>query len=348
MRKKKKIIIISIILVFILVIIPFGASIYTYNEYFGIRYETFEPYTFSLEDFPELKRDKYEFTSNKGQKLVGYNYYHTNDNIKGIVVFSHGFGGGGHNSYMDFANYLSKNGYYVFAFDNTGNDESEGKAVNGLAQGVIDLDYAISFIEKQEQFEKLPIMLLGHSWGGYCIANELNYHPEVKAIVSLVGFNKSSDLVQAYGEKNISKAMNVFMPYINIYEKFKFGDYATNTAMDGFEKTSSKVMVVQSKDDDIIDPKYGYDKYYEKYKDSPRFKFVLYEDKGHNSLYYSEDADEYMKKFHADMKEHFANTESTKEEKKQYINENLDRNVYTNLLDENLLNEIIEFYDSSL
>lgn len=60
------------------------------------------------------KREKYEFTSNKGQKLVGYNYY-VDKNVKGIVIFAHGFGGGGHNSYMDCANYFAKNGYYVFA-----------------------------------------------------------------------------------------------------------------------------------------------------------------------------------------------------------------------------------------
>ena len=61
---------------------------------------------------------------------------------------AHGLGGGGHNSYMDCANYFARHGYYVFAYDATGNDESEGEGVGGLPQGVIDLDYAISFVEQ--------------------------------------------------------------------------------------------------------------------------------------------------------------------------------------------------------
>lgn len=350
MSKKKKIIISSIIifLILILVIIPFGVSIYLYNQYFGIRYETYEPLSLSLDDFPELKRDKYEFNSNKGQKLVGYNYYYTKNNIKGIIIFSHGFGGGGHNSYMDCANYFTKNGYYVFAFDNTGNDESEGKSVNGLPQGVIDLDYAISFVERQEEFEDLPIMLFGHSWGGYSVTSVLNYHTEIKSVVSLAGFNKSSDLIKSQGEELVGNIVNVLMPYINIYEKLKFGDYASNTSMSGFEKTNANIMIIHSEDDDVVQKKYGYDIYYEKYNNSQRFTFISYENKGHNQLYFSDSAIDYMNKFNDGFKEYLDGSEVTAESKEKYINEYLDRNIWINPLDEDLFSKIIEFYNSSI
>lgn len=54
-----------------------------YNQFFCVRYETDECFLFSLSDFPELKRNRYEFISNKGQKLVGYHYYSSKDNIIG-------------------------------------------------------------------------------------------------------------------------------------------------------------------------------------------------------------------------------------------------------------------------
>ncbi len=349
MRKKKKILIVSIIifLILILLVIPFGISIYLYNQYFGRRYEKYEPLSYNLEDFPELKRNKYEFSSNKGQKLVGYNYY-TSDNVKGIIVISHGFGGGGHSSAMDCANYFTKNGYYVFAFDNTGNDESEGKSVNGLPQGVIDLDYAISFIEKQKEFENLPILLFGHSWGGYSVTNVLNNHPEIKSVVSLAGFNKSSDLIKSQGEQLFGNIVNVLMPYINIYEKIKFGDYASNTSMSGFEKTNAKIMIVHSEDDKEVQKKYGYDIYYKKYHNLSRFTFISYKNKGHNQLYYSDEAIKYINKFNDDFKEYFKGSKITAENKEKYINEYLDRNIWINLLDEDLFAKIIEFYDSSI
>ncbi len=351
MSKKKVIIILSIIIIFliiVLLVVPFSVSIYLYNQYFGIRYEKYEPLSYNLDDFPELKRNKFEFSSNKGQKLIGYNYYYTKNNIKGIIIFSHGLGGGGHNSYIDCANYFAQNGYYVFAFDNTGNDESEGKSVNGLPQGVIDLDYAISFIEKKAEFENLPIMLFGHSWGGYSVTNVLNYHPEIKGVVSLAGFNKSSDLIKSQGEQLVGPIVNILMPYINIYEKIKFGDYASNTSMKGFEKTNAKAMIVHSEDDAQVQKKYGYDIYYEKYQDSSRFTFISYKDKGHNQLYYSDEAIKYMNNFNNDFKEYIGDSEVTPDKKEKFINDNLDRTIWTNLLDEELFTKIIEFYDSSL
>jgi hypothetical protein len=62
---------------------------------------------------------------------------------------------------MDCANYFAQNGYYVFAYDATGTDESEGNGVGGLPQGVIDLDYAISFVEESKEIPDLPIVLFG-------------------------------------------------------------------------------------------------------------------------------------------------------------------------------------------
>ena len=62
-----------------------------------------------VDDFNGLQCTKYEFVSNKGQKLTGY-LYTTEERPHGIVVMAHGFGGGGHNSYMDCANYFAHHG----------------------------------------------------------------------------------------------------------------------------------------------------------------------------------------------------------------------------------------------
>ena len=121
---------------------------------------------------------------------------------------AHGFGGGGHNSYIDCANYFAHHGYWVFAYDATGNDESEGEGVGGLPQGVIDLDYAITFVEGSGNFPNLPIVLFGHSWGGYIVCSVLSYHPEVKAVIACSGFNSSSNMFEAEGK---NRQETVFM-----------------------------------------------------------------------------------------------------------------------------------------
>jgi len=51
---------------------------------------------------------------------------------------------------MNAADYFARNGYYVFAYDATAMDKSEGEGLGGIPQGVIDLDSAISFVERMD------------------------------------------------------------------------------------------------------------------------------------------------------------------------------------------------------
>jgi dipeptidyl aminopeptidase/acylaminoacyl peptidase len=210
--------------------------------------------------------------------------YSSGSDQKAIIVFAHGYGAGGHNSYMPSINYFAQNGYYVFAYDATGNDESGGKGIGGVPQGVIDLDYAISFVEDSGNFPDLPIGLFGHSWGGYSVSNVLTYHQEVEAVIECSGPNSSSDLVEGGGTKTIGPVVKILMPVIKVYERAKYGDYATNSALIGFASTDAEIMVVHSSDDNIVPIEYGYDIYYDAFNDDPRFTFIRLEGKGHNQF----------------------------------------------------------------
>ena len=283
-KSKKKILIIVFSVIIALILAgDWALSVKIYNENFDQRFESDEPFMQYVDDFDGLQRTKYEFVSNKGQKLTGY-MYTTEEKPHGIIVMAHGFGGGGHNSYMDCANYFAHHGYCVFAYDATGNDESEGDGVGGLPQGVIDLDYAITFVEESGNFPDLPIALFGHSWGGYSVCSVLTYHPEVKAVIACSGFNSSSSLFEAEGKKQAGDGIYLMLPFVKLYERMKYGGYASNTAMDGFSESDAAVMILHSSDDEVVPIEYGYDIYYEKYKDDSRFSFIRFEDKGHNYL----------------------------------------------------------------
>ena len=280
-KKSAKPILIILICLVVLAAAWIGISLGLYGIYFGRRFETNAFNMNHVENFEGLERTRYEFTSDKGQTIVGY-MYSSSESHKGIIILAHGYGAGGHNSYMPSINYFAQNGYYVFAYDATGNDESGGKGIGGVPQGVIDLNYAINFVENSGDFPDLPIGLFGHSWGGYSVSNVLTYHPEIEAVIECSGPNSSSDLVEGGGTKVIGPVVKVLMPVIKIYERTKYGGYATNSALDGFASTEAEIMVVHSSDDNIVPIEYGYDIYYEVYKDDPRFTFVRLEGKGHN------------------------------------------------------------------
>ncbi len=353
--KKKKILIFILCIVIVLVIAgDWALSVTIYNENFNKRFESYEPLMLHVDDFDGLQRTQYEFSSDQGQKLTGY-MYSVGENQRGIIVLAHGFGGGGHNSYMNCADYFARHGYYVFAYDATGNDESEGEGVGGLPQGVIDLDYAISFIEESGNFPELPIGLFGHSWGGYCVCSVLTYHPEVKAVIECSGFNSSSDMFEAEGKKQAGNGIYLMMPFVKLYERIQYGGYASHTALDGFSAATAAVMIVHSADDDVVPTEYGYDQYYEKYKEDPRFQFVRLEDAGHSYVYndttyvdeFNEEFDKWLETLDYD---YYAveNKDRFSADKTDYINNNLDRDKWCNMLNNELFQDFLHFYDEHL
>ena len=355
-KSKKKIILVILLCMIVLIIIGWWAfCVKMYNDNFNVRGDSYEPLMLRAEDFDGLNCTEYTFPSNKGQNLAGY-LYSTGDEQHGIVVIAHGFGGG-HNSYMDVAEFFAQNGYYVFAYDATGCDKSEGEGVGGVPQGVIDLDYAISFVEESNEIPNLPIVLFGHSWGGYCVSSVLTYHPEIKAVIECSGFNRSSDMFESGGKSQAGDVIYTMTPFIRIHELFKYGRYASNTAMDGFDLTDAAVMIVHSADDDVIGIEYGYDMYYEKYQNDPRFTFIRFEDRGHNEIF-NDPENTYKDEFNAEFDTWLEtldydynaedNIERFKEDKAEYITENLDHVRWSTRLDEELSTRFLDFYNEAI
>lgn len=338
------------ILIFIVVsilIILFITPIIIYKQMFDKRFDT-PLCQVNLNEIFEVKKDKYEFTSNKNQKLIGYNYYYTKK-PKGIIIFSHGLGGG-HKSNLPIINYLAKNNYYIFAYDATACDESEGKIFGGVNQSVIDLENAINFVKNEADFKNLPIFLFGHSMGGYATMSVLNKPIDVKGVVSVSGFNKLTDMIQSTIGEDIGILSNMMIPPIMLYETLKFKDYATFTSEKGIKNSKTKLFIIHSEDDELVNKKLSYDVYknlYEtEYKNTDKIKFKLFKDKGHNYIFYK-------KEVFDDIKEFYRNEYKKYEENKNYINnfyENdfIKNSVWFNGIDNNFLDEILDFYNNIL
>ncbi len=256
MRKRKKrtkvLIAVCAAVVVLAILLPLGLSMYIYQANFGLRFEISPEHMQKVEDFPGLERTRYTFPSNRGQTLVGYEYSKGDQAPRGLIVMAHGFGGGGHNSYMDVADRFASHGYAVFAYDATGNDESEGDAVGGMPQGVMDLDYALRFVKENGEFRNLPILLFGHSWGAYSAGSVLNLHPDVKAAVLGAGFNRSLDMIEEEGRRQAGAGIDLVLPFAGLIERVKFGEYAGLTCLDGFAATDGGIMVIHSADDAMV------------------------------------------------------------------------------------------------
>ncbi len=348
---KNRIKVIVISLISVLLAIPFLllpiSAILVYECSFGInRYETASWMSHSAEDFEGLSVERVDFDSD-GIRLAGYKYSKECDVTLGVVIIAHGLGGGGHNTYMPFIDVFTSNGYLCFAYDACGNDNSDGNSVEGLPRGIVDLDSAINYVGEQEEYKELPIALFGHSWGGYSVGNVLSLHPEVSAAVIIAGFNESEDLLFYEGERFAGKGAGILLPYMELYERIKFGGkYSDITAVEGMQNSNAGIMVVHSKDDGNVPVEYGYDLFYKEFCDSERFSFVLYEDRGHNYLFYSDDSTDYRDELNAAYKSYIEDggREYNGENKEAFMNEYLDKKRCFEP-DPELMESIINMFD---
>ena len=297
--KKKKIIIIACIVVIVLAAGTVAGGIVAYEMIFGMRYQT-EPWlAFTAADYDGLIMERSDFDSD-GVNLAGYKYSREGMQPKGVVVIAHGLGSGGHNNFMPFIDIFTSNDYYVFSYDAHGNGESGGDSVEGLPQGLIDLDMALRHAETIEEYAGLPFMLFGHSWGAYSSANVLNLHPETAAAVIISGFNETEDMLMYFGRQYVGPAAPLTMPILEMYERMKFGaEYTDLSGVEGMANTDARIMIVHSADDETVPIGYGYDTYYEAFAGSERFEFVRYEDRGHGYLFCSDAAEAYRDEINA-------------------------------------------------
>jgi len=207
---------------------------------------------FNSNDIDQIKYPRKEVRFKSGEnKLQGFIYGETNNN--GLVIISNGLGATA-NTYFPMIIYFVDKGWRVFAYNNTGVSGSEGESRRGLTQSVIDLDAALSYVESSNELNNLPVMLVGHSWGGYAVCAVLNYNHNISAVVSFAGYNKGSDVIKEWGVSMVGGIYHVITPQMWAIEKQLFGDTTNLTAIDGINKSGIPAMIVQCSNDDVITP----------------------------------------------------------------------------------------------
>lgn len=173
------------------------------------------------------------------------------DNTEGLVVISHGLGGG-EESYLPQALYFLDHGYQVLAYSNTGCWESEGKTCVGLSQSVLDLDAALTWVESESRFADMPVYLFGHSWGGYAVAAVFAFDHKIAASVSVSGFNDPLTMIMEWGEGMLGPAIYLEYPFIWLNQKLTFGETFDLTAVEAINSTDTPILIIHGNADQTV------------------------------------------------------------------------------------------------
>ena len=193
-------------------------------------------------------RKKISFFSGKN-RLQGYIY--GDGNQKGLLVFAHGIGTG-HEGYMQEILWMVDHGWCVFTYDATGSCESEGKSTKGLVQSALDLHAALTYIESHPAFHALPIVLMGHSWGGYAVAAVLNFDHRVSASVSIAGYANPLEMMMEFSKNTMGKATSLLRPFAALENLLLFGKHANLDAVKGINKVPVPVLLIHGTKDEVV------------------------------------------------------------------------------------------------
>ena len=246
-------------------------------------------------NFDNLNAHPINFKSDSNQTLNGFLYSSAKvDKYKALIVFSHGMGAG-HLAYTTEINYFAQKGYLVLAYDNTGTCESEGKKLKGFAQGVIDLKFALDYVASREDLKELPVLLLGHSWGGYSVCNVSALLPavDIKGIVAFSPFNSLnrllSDMVKMKTKANI-RFMTPFLDFVNL---LKFGKAGILRSCDTISSNQIPTLVMHGGNDMTVNVQNSPVGLKHRIAENLNARTVLYDSKYHN-VYLAKDAEQYL------------------------------------------------------
>ena len=246
-------------------------------------------------NFDNLNARPIDFKSNKGQTLNGFLYSSAKvDSYKALIVFSHGMGAG-HHAYTTEINYFAQKGYLVLAYDNTGSCLSEGKKLYGFAQGVIDLKHALKFVESREDLKELPLLLAGHSWGGYSVCNVSAITPKnnIKGIVAFSPFNSLNKLINDNAKQKAKIDLALLYPFFDIINFMRFGKAGILRSCDSIDNSSIPTLVMHGGNDLQVTLKNSPVGLKNRISNNPNARTVLYESKYHN-VYLAKDAEQYL------------------------------------------------------
>lgn len=268
----------------------FFVVFYIMNKSFSHRCDGYaHAYYFTAEDYPKLIRKEFNFLSNKKQRLYGYLYHREGIEPRGLIIFLHGIGAG-HVAYTRLINRLADSGDIIMAFDYTGCGMSEGSSMKSMIQGVVDLEYALKYVDQNDEINKLPRYTVGHSWGGFLALNALNIKGnKISKVVSFAGFNTQTAAITTLKEKKHYLAV----PFAFINNLFHYGKYALYSSKKALRRTNANVLYIQGKQDKAIKPKYSGDIFQKIALKKPNIKVEIIEGKMHN-CYLSKRAQDYQ------------------------------------------------------
>ncbi len=203
---------------------------------------------YSQDDEKDYPRERFTFTS-RGNQLVGY--FYDRDDPKGLVVLVNGIKNGS-DAHLNHIKAFCDAGWSVVTYDATGVGESGGNGTFGLAQVKVDLFAFLDYLKTDEKMNSLPVVLFGHSAGGYAAACALGRYEKISGAVVISAFDTPSETMAYHAKERVGLLADIEYPFMLLGNLIAFGADADAKAHEAVANSSVPVLIVGSSSDDTV------------------------------------------------------------------------------------------------
>ena len=251
-KRVKRVSLILLATVLSYVIISMAGSVIVFRVIFA-RTATVNAFELTYDDIDSAAYPREEIRFPSGENSLFGCVYRPKGESAGLVMVLNGM-----NSCIDRhlpeILYFVDSGFSVMTFENTGVDRSEGENTVGLAQARLDTAAAIAYVSADKALSKLPLVLYGHSLGGYAAAAALADSPEVRAAVCLAGFDSPNENMHYSAKKYVGILADLQYPFMCLQNFFLFGDKSDLSAVSAINQSQKPVMIVGGSSDETVPP----------------------------------------------------------------------------------------------
>ena len=181
--------------------------------------------------------------------LTGYRY--EAEDPKGLVVVINGLGAGV-DAHLPEIRYFVDHGYSAVTWDNTGIGESEGKWSVGMQQIKLDLLAYLSWQETEAPESGLPVLLYGHSAGGYAACTALETDHRIDGVICISTFDSPIEILLWHARNRVGVLADLQMPFLRLENWFLFGADADGSAFAAIDGAEVPVLIIQGSSDDLV------------------------------------------------------------------------------------------------
>ena len=208
----------------------------------------------------------------------------------------------------------------------------------------------IDYIQSNDKYNKLPLFLFGHSWGGYAVSAVLAIKKNIKACACVSAMNSGYTMMVEKAAQYVGNFSKTAKPFFDVYQKMLFKDYVKYTGTMGINTSNIPVVIAHGIDDAVI----VFDKQsvISHKNEFTNTKVKYYIGKGyqgeHTDIMFSNDALIYKKQLQSEIKllEMEKKDKLTKEELQEFYKK-VDHQRYSKV-NEELMKLIVDTFNSTL